>query len=34
MAESVKLFVYDLSQGMAKTMSRSLTGKQIGKTFI
>ncbi|KAI8888458.1 DUF862-domain-containing protein [Backusella circina FSU 941] len=29
MAEVVKLYVYDLSQGMAKTMSRSLTGKQI-----
>ncbi|GAA5817650.1 hypothetical protein MFLAVUS_011201 [Mucor flavus] len=29
MAESVKLYVYDLSQGMARSMSRSLTGKQI-----
>lgn len=31
MSESVKLYVYDLSQGMARSMSRSLTGKQIGK---
>lgn len=29
MSEPVKLYVYDLSQGMARTMSRSLTGKQI-----
>ncbi|KAI9362339.1 PPPDE putative peptidase domain-containing protein [Pilaira anomala] len=29
MAESVKLYVYDLSQGMARSMSLSLTGKQI-----
>lgn len=27
---SVKLYVYDLSQGMAKQMSLSLTGRQIG----
>ncbi|CAO3651142.1 unnamed protein product [Cunninghamella echinulata] len=27
--ESVKLYLYDLSQGMAKQMSMSLTGKQI-----
>lgn len=31
MSEPVKLYVYDLSQGMARTMSQSLTGKQIGK---
>ncbi|KAL7334864.1 hypothetical protein PS15p_200430 [Mucor circinelloides] len=29
MAEPVKLYVYDLSQGMARSMSRQLTGKQI-----
>ncbi|KAI7885434.1 PPPDE putative peptidase domain-containing protein [Mucor mucedo] len=29
MSEPVKLYVYDLSQGMARSMSRSLTGKQI-----
>ncbi|KAK4511413.1 uncharacterized protein ATC70_012628 [Mucor velutinosus] len=29
MSESVKLYVYDLSQGMARSMSRQLTGKQI-----
>ncbi|KAI8987973.1 PPPDE putative peptidase domain-containing protein [Mycotypha africana] len=29
MAEPVKLYVYDLSQGMARTMSLQLTGKQI-----
>jgi hypothetical protein len=27
---SVKLYVYDLSQGMAKQMSLNLTGRQIG----
>jgi hypothetical protein len=27
---SVKLYVYDLSQGMAKQMSLGLTGRQIG----
>ncbi|KAL9544109.1 hypothetical protein MBANPS3_007793 [Mucor bainieri] len=29
MSEPVKLYVYDLSQGMARSMSRQLTGKQI-----
>ncbi|KAI9244897.1 PPPDE putative peptidase domain-containing protein [Sporodiniella umbellata] len=29
MSEGIKLYVYDLSQGMAKTMSLALTGKQI-----
>ncbi|KAI8345374.1 PPPDE putative peptidase domain-containing protein [Blakeslea trispora] len=29
MAEPVKLYVYDLSQGLARTMSLQLTGKQI-----
>ncbi|GAN08824.1 thioredoxin family protein [Mucor ambiguus] len=29
MSETVKLYVYDLSQGMARSMSRQLTGKQI-----
>ena len=28
--EPVKLYVYDLSNGMARNLSMSLTGKQIG----
>jgi hypothetical protein len=31
MAEKVTLFVYDLSQGMARNMSLGLVGRQIGK---
>lgn len=30
MSEPVKIYVYDLSQGMARSMSKMLTGKQIG----
>jgi len=30
MSERVTLFVYDLSQGMARTMSMGLMGRQIG----
>lgn len=32
MASPVKLYVYDLSQGMAKQMSMALTGRQIGRS--